>query len=234
MKKIVFAFMLFSISVFAKEYKSVITTDTHEHKEVEHYTQSFCLESMNASTIGYIYVSPMRDKCFAPIIAPKYATILSFLTKEQYKCNNGMDGFGTNAIENDELKELYMAIYEKDTVKGKEIFLKIFNRINDVNCRIKFFGKDKWNRNTLYIYKVGFADRGVVVYYPDDFSCLIKGKWDLIKMWMKDPTRVGYGEFVRRFIELMLDYNKHIKIEKAYEHNEEIYVLKFKEFKGVK
>ena len=29
MKKIVFAFMLFSISVFAKEYKSVITTDTH-------------------------------------------------------------------------------------------------------------------------------------------------------------------------------------------------------------
>ena len=32
---------------------------------------------------------------------------------------------------------------------------------------------------------------------------------------MKDPTRVGYGEFVRRFIELMLDYNKHIKIEKV-------------------
>lgn len=232
MKKFMFMLIFLSVICFAGEYKTVITTKRHTHKEVLHYLEKYELDELDATSISYIYVSPMRDKCFAPIILPKYATLLSLFTPSQYKTNYGMDGFGTNAIDNDELHDLYMAVYEKDIEKGKKIFLNIFNRLNKYNCKIKYYGKDCEGRNTLYIYKVGFADRGVVVYYPDDFSSLIKGKADFLKMVSKDPTRVGYREFLRRFVELMKDYNKHIKVIKATENNEDIIVLKFQDFKG--
>lgn len=223
--------LVFCTNIYGEVYVKT-TRDIHRHRVIEHFEKPFSLDELTADSIQYIYNASYRDKCSVAIFKPQFATVLSFFTKEQYSDGMGLNGFGTNGISNSELNALYKAISSGDNEKGFEIFNEIFNRVNKNNCKIRYYGKDKLGRKTCYIYKLGFENRGIVVFYPDDFSCLIKGKSDLMHMWAKDPTRAGYNEFFRRFMALMMDHNKHIAVYVTREYNEDVFILRFKEFKG--
>lgn len=188
---------------------TAVKTTTVKRKVEHRYIVKRSLIELNANTIQAAINGPMREKCAIPIIVPVY-TNPSVLSKNQFSTQVSLHN----------LKGIYSALNNKNENNAKYFAKEIFNSANNTNARYILYGKDHKGRNVGYVYKLGYEDLGIVFYYPDNFNSLLNSRW-------KSPIDYGWSKFIDNFINVMKDYNPHIKFKKCNTKYDVYYLLTY-------
>jgi len=162
---------------------------------------------LNADSIQYAINGPLCKKSFATVYIPFYITVTNAIT----------DNYLASTTSGSNIKNLYIALKNHNNDKAKYITKNIFNDANRNICNYLLYGKDSRGKNVGYVYNKGYENVGIVFYYPDDFSPVLKNMW-------KGALDLGWKNTINNFIDIMEDYNPHIKI-KIKKKNYDTYLL---------
>ena len=167
---------------------------------------------LNADTIQYAINGPLHNKCWASIYRPYYVNTTNMFFVDSIYCEK---------VNSTYIKQLYSAIKNNNSYTAKSIAYKIFSEANSSNSNYILYGKDSKGRNVGYIYQIGKENTGIVFYYPNNFSNIIKNIW-------KGPFDLGWNTVIEEFISTMKNYNPHLKIIKKHSKYDTYYIIKYK------
>lgn len=170
--------------------------DTYTHNVKKREIVKVNVYDLNADSIQYAINGPLCKKSFATVYIPFYITVTNAIT----------DNYLASTTSGSNIKQLYIALKNHNNDKAKNITKNIFNDANSNICNYLLYGKDSRGKNVGYVYNKGYENVGIVFYYPDDFSPVLKNMW-------KGALDLGWKNTINNFIDIMEDYNPHIKIK---------------------
>ena len=189
-----------------------ITTNIYNRNQITHKIEKFSLEELNANTIQMAYFGPLKDQSKTEIIMPQYINGINLIIPSRKVLSTPITGSS--------IRKLYSAILNE----SEDLPYIVYNLFKDSNrdyANYILYGKDKFGRNVAYIYNLGQENKGIVFFYPDNFSAVFKQLY-------KSPFNYGWPIFISNFIEIISEYNQHIKIQKSAKGNEIIYIISYK------
>lgn len=189
-----------------------ITTNTLNRTKTTHKIEKFDLNELNANTIQMSYYGPLKSQSSVEIIMPQYINGINMMFPSRKTLATLITGAS--------IRKLYSAILN-ESEDLPYIVYNIFKESNGSYANYILYGKDKFGRNVAYIYNLGKENKGIVFFYPDNFSAVFKQLY-------KSPFNYGWPIFIDNFINIISEYNQHIKIEKSIKGNEIIYIISYR------
>ena len=189
-----------------------ISTNTHNRKVRTRRVSKFDLKELNANTIQMAYYGPLKNESKVDIIVPQYVSTLQVMFPSKTTLATTISGR--------EIRRLYKAILS-DSDDLSEIVYNTFLIGNEPYARYILYGKDKYGRNVGYVYNRGQENRGIVFFYPDDFSKVFR---KLYKGW----STLGWNTFITNFVSLIKEYNSHLEFTQTFIQNEKVYIIKYR------
>lgn len=201
--------------ILVKPSKAVLernTINTHNRNIRERRIQKFDLRELNADTIQAAYYGPLKDESSVSVIIPQYVSTLQIAFPSRTTLSTRISG--------KEIRRLYKAILNNSSNLDNIIY-DTFLIGNKNYTRYILYGKDKFGRNVCYIYNLGQENRGIVLFYPDNFSNIFK---QIYKSW----NTLGWNTFIKNFVMILSKYNSHLNIIESFKNSEKIYIITYK------
>lgn len=188
------------------------TIHTHNRNTRERKIQKFNLLELTADTIQAAYYGPLKNQSLATIIVPQYVSTLQIMFPSKTTLATQISGKA--------IRKLYKAILS-DSDNLTDIVYETFLIGNQYYTRYILYGKDKFGRNVGYVYNLGEENKGIVFFYPDNFTNIFK---QLYKSW----NTLGWNTFIKNFVYIMSKYNSHLIISESFIDTEKVYIIKYK------
>lgn len=187
-------------------------TESFQRKTEDRHIVKRNIYDLDANSIQYAINGPLHHNCYAVVYRPYYINTSNVFFVNSLYCEK---------VNSRYIKSLYKALKNNNSNAAKNITYNIFSEANTTISNYILYGKNSQGKNVGYLYIIGKENIGIVFYYPDNFSSIIKDIW-------KGPFDLGWNNTVENFISLMKEYNPHLSITKKHNNTNTYYLIKYK------